>query len=276
MNLFPELSIWLVLALAVLAILTKQKFWPVIVAAAYILAVALGLVEWLGLVFASTGFLLVWLARKTDGWWTRALQALLVLWALALAAHLFPGFNSLPVLEQVFTGPESTPYSLILNLDKPLIIFTFLLLMPSMLQGQGQQAVKLMTVSVVALLLVLPSLGYAIGLIKPEFSLPEWLCWFVFKNLLFTCVAEEVLFRGYLQNVLSQYGNVIAVVGSSLLFGLAHFEGGLPFVFLATLAGVAYGLIYLATGRLYLAILAHFLFNLYHLVFFTYPLSQTI
>lgn len=273
MNLFPELSVWFVLAFAVLAILTKQKFWPIIVAAAYVLALVFGLVEWLGLVFASLGFLLAWLARKTEGWWSRALQALLVLWALALAAHLLPGFQNLTVLDQVNSGPESRPYSLVLNLDKPLIIFAFILLMPSMLKGQRHQAVKLMTIAAVALLVVLPFMGYAMDLIKPELSLPEWLGWFVFKNLLFTCVAEEVLFRGYLQNVLSRYGNVIAVVGSSLLFGLIHFAGGLSFVFLATLAGAAYGLIYLATGRLYLAILAHFLFNLYHLVFFTYPLS---
>lgn len=273
MHVFPELSIWLVLSFAVIAILTKQKFWPLIVAAAYVIAVVFGLVEWLGVVFAFSGFLLAWLARKTEGWWSRALQASLVLWALALAAHLFPGFHNLIVLDQVISGPESKPYSLILNLDKPLIIFAFILLMPSMIKRQGHQAVKLMAVSAVALLLVLPFLGYAIGLIKPEFSLPEWLGWFVFKNLLFTCVAEEVLFRGYLQNLLSRYGNVIALAGSSLLFGLAHFAGGLSFVFLATLAGAAYGLIYLATGRLYLAILVHFLFNLYQLVFFTYPLS---
>jgi hypothetical protein len=273
MHLFPELSVWLVLALAVLATLTKQKFWPVLIVAAYILALALGLLEWFGLLFATAGFLLAWLAKKTGRWQSWAFQVLLVFWALALAAHLLPGFHSLTVLDQVLSGPESTPYSLMLNLDKPLIIFAFILLMPSMLQGYRHQAVKLMTVSAVALLLVLPFLGYAIDLIKPEFSLPEWLGWFVFKNLLFTCVAEEVLFRGYLQNALSRYGNVTAVMGSSLLFGLAHFAGGLSFVFLATLAGVAYGLIYLATGRLYLAILAHFLFNLYHLVFFTYPLS---
>ncbi|MEZ5524451.1 MAG: CPBP family intramembrane glutamic endopeptidase [Pseudomonadales bacterium] len=274
MNLFPELSVWLVLAFAVLAIFTQQKFWPVLVAAAYILAAVFGLVEWIGLLFASSGFLLAWLVKKTGGWQSWVFQALLVLWALALAAHLLPGFHTLMVLDQVLSGSESTPYSLMLNLDKPLIIFGFILLMPSMLQGHRHQAVKLMTISAVALLLVLPFLGCAIDLIKPEFSLPEWLGWFVFKNLLFTCVAEEVLFRGYFQNVLSRYGTVTAVMGSSLLFGLAHFAGGLSFVFLATLAGAAYGLIYLATGRLYLVILAHFFFNLYHLAFFTYPLSQ--
>jgi membrane protease YdiL (CAAX protease family) len=57
-----------------------------------------------------------------------------------------------------------------------------------------------------------------------------------------------------------------------VLFGLAHFSGGLEYAFVAGLAGIGYGVAYWTTGRLEASIITHFLLNLIHLVFFTYPM----
>jgi len=273
MSLFPQLSIWLVLALAVLLVLTKQKYWPVPLLVALVAAIALGLLDWLAVAAIGAGLSLAWVADKTSGWRAGCLHLLVVIWALALAAHWVPGFERFAVIEQVKTGPTSSPFSLFLKLDKPMLIFAFILLMPAMLFRRAHAERKRLICLAVAGLLALPFLGIALGLLGVELSVPDWLMIFAFNNLLFTCVAEEVLFRGYLQGLLMRYGNVLAVVASSLLFGVAHFAGGGAFVLLASLAGACYGLIYLATGRLYLAVLAHFLFNLYHLIFFSYPLA---
>lgn len=273
MTLFPELSIWLVLALAVLLVLAKQKYWPVPLLVALVAAIALGLLDWLAVGVIGSGLLLACFANKASGWRAGCLHLLVVIWALALAAHWLPVFERFAVIEQVKTGPTSSPFSLFLNLDKPMLIFAFILLMPAMLFKRAHSERKCLICLAVAGLLALPFVGIALGLLRVEVSVPDWLAIFALNNLLFTCVAEEVLFRGYLQGLLMRYGNVLAVVVSSLLFGVAHFAGGGAFVLLASLAGACYGLIYLATGRLYFAVVAHFLFNLYHLIFFTYPLA---
>lgn len=123
--------------------------------------------------------------------------------------------------------------------------------------------------------ILLPLLAFLFSLVKPEFKLPEWWWVFAFNNLLFTCVAEEVLFRGYIQRQLGQYvPPLVAIAIASILFGLAHFSGGLLFVLVATLAGGLYGLTYLWTGKLSAAVLIHFAFNFVHFVFFTYPIAK--
>lgn len=94
-------------------------------------------------------------------------------------------------------------------------------------------------------------------------------------NLFFVCMAEEALFRGYLQQRLSQWlGARPALIVAATVFGAAHLAGGMLMVIFATLAGVIYGLAWMWSGRLWVPILFHFGLNLIHLLFFTYPLYQ--
>lgn len=58
---------------------------------------------------------------------------------------------------------------------------------------------------------------------------------------------------------------------ASLMFGLAHFKGGISYVMLATVAGVGYGFVYQKTKRIESSILVHFAVNTIHFLFFTYP-----
>jgi len=269
----PEMGVWLVLGLAIVLALGRHCLWPVALAASLMSALLSGLIDESGIAIIALGGGAAWLATKASGWKSWLLQIFVVLWAVALAAHLLPGFNNLNVLDQVTTGDASTPFSLYFNLDKPMLIFAFLLLMPGMLQKDRQtgsiQKSALAGVTLLSVFLI----GWSIGLIKPELSVPEWIVLFAFNNLLLTSVAEEVFFRGYLQNTLARFGMPVAIGLSSLLFGLAHFSGGVAYVVLAALAGACYGVIYWASGRLYIAILAHFGFNMIHLICFTYPFS---
>ena len=52
---------------------------------------------------------------------------------------------------------------------------------------------------------------------------------------------------------------------------MLHYQGGLSYVALATVAGIFYGMAYYKSGRLISAIAVHFLLNLTHALFFTYP-----
>lgn len=63
----------------------------------------------------------------------------------------------------------------------------------------------------------------------------------------------------------------LAITVSSVLFGLAHFAGGVSYVVLATIAGVGYSLAYARTRRIESAVVTHFGVNAVHFFGFTYP-----
>ncbi|WP_146135922.1 CPBP family intramembrane glutamic endopeptidase, partial [Yersinia pseudotuberculosis] len=133
----------------------------------------------------------------------------------------------------------------------------------------GRMGWVVLILSVPALLL----LAVALGGLKIELHTPVWIGSFIIANLFFVCLAEEALFRGYLQQRLGQWlGSYPALVITALLFGSAHFAGGPLLMLFAALAGVIYGLAWLWSGRLWVAVAFHFALNLMHLLFFTYPL----
>jgi membrane protease YdiL (CAAX protease family) len=79
---------------------------------------------------------------------------------------------------------------------------------------------------------------------------------------------EEMLFRAFLMDSLALiFQNsgakwALSLVGSSLIFGLAHFSWGLTGVIETTLMGFLLGIIFLRTGRnLWVTIIAHALLN---------------
>ncbi|KJY85248.1 CAAX protease [Vibrio galatheae] len=199
------------------------------------------------------------------------LSTVIIIGSLALFLHLVPGFSNPQVLQNVQTGPLSANFNMYLNLDKPLAFFALLLAFPALLGESCKVNYRSVLLISIPLFALLP-IASLLGAIKPEFSLPNWWWLFAFNNLLFTCVAEEALFRGFIQQKLTnKYGAYIGVVVASLLFALAHFAGGPLLIVFASLAGLGYGLIFLTTGRLWAAVLVHFLFNFSHLLFYTYP-----
>ena len=212
------------------------------------------------------------------------LQSIVILWSLALAAHLLPGFNNLHVINQVTTGPQSLAFTMYLNLDKPLIFFALLLLMPTMLNQQVKPkdlfGINVFSgykpfVIILSMVFVIFITAMALLLIKPELSFPQWWWIFALNNLLFVCVAEEAFFRGFIQgNLAKKYSPESAILISSILFGLAHFAGGIGYMFVATIAGLLYGFTYIYTGKLSAAIGIHFTINILHLCLFTYPMAK--
>ena len=79
---------------------------------------------------------------------------------------------------------------------------------------------------------------------------------------------EEMLFRGFLLNSLAGFFRhttarwALALIGSSLIFGLAHLSWGIAGIIETTIMGLVLGFIYLRTGHnLWVTIIAHGLMN---------------
>ena len=77
-----------------------------------------------------------------------------------------------------------------------------------------------------------------------------------FAIYLATGVPEEFLFRGLIQNALERVIGRAALPLASIIFGLAHLPDP-RYVLLATLAGLAYGWVYLATRRITASAVTH-------------------
>lgn len=205
-------------------------------------------------------------------------HGLFIVLALALALHWLPGFHNGRAINPERLSPDAVPFSMYLNLDKPLIGFWLLLVCPWIAPrfvwraSVGAALMGLMLAALAALggALLLGMIAWA-----PKWPTQGWL--WLLNNLLLVTLVEEVLFRGYIQGGLSRwfkqlpYGQTLALLIASALFGLAHMAAGWQWMLLAGMAGLGYGLAY-RFGGLGAAMAAHLGLNVLHLMFFTYPM----
>lgn len=258
--------------------------WPylTLLSAGYVLALTFGQIT----AQASIAILLLLLAgfavQQQHIRYGRYLgHALFILLALTLALHWWPGFHNARMIDQERFTENSTPFSMNLNLDKPLIGFWLLLICPWII-GRHSVLQALKTGALILSLTAIVTLGSAwlVGIVEwaPKWPPQAWL--WINNNLLLVTLVEEALFRGYLQGGLSRrfqhlpYGEYLALLIAALLFGMAHWGAGWQWILLATLAGIGYGLAY-RFGGLAAAIATHFGLNLLHFGIFTYPMMAT-
>jgi uncharacterized protein len=202
--------------------------------------------------------------------------------SLALMAHVVPGFLNLLVVRDIVLSPDAVPYTLYLNFDKAQIGLFLLAFGTPLLSSHADWMTMLRGAlpGVLVLIVVLMACALWIGQVRLDVKWPEIFPIWAWSNLLFTCTAEEALFRGVIQRRLHGESawqaaisgrNVAAIAIAGTLFGLAHYAGGVRSVVLATIAGLGYGWIFWRTRRIEASILAHFLVNSTHILCFTYP-----
>lgn len=231
--------------------------------------------------------------------WQVAGHAVFVLLAFALCLHWLPGFGNLRAIDGQRLSAGAMPFTMYLNLDKPLLGFWVVLACPWALAAAAAApgwragrralatALAVAMAAAAATAAVCLGLAFALGLVSwapkwPAAVAPLW----ALNNLLLVSLAEEALFRGYLQGGLSRllasgrigsvrmrpfHAEAAALLVAALLFGLAHAAGGWPWIAAGTLAGIGYGLAW-RHGGLAAAVLAHFAVNLVHFALFTYPM----
>ena len=76
---------------------------------------------------------------------------------------------------------------------------------------------------------------------------------------LFTPFGEEILFRGVIANALNRYGAFAGVLGSSIIFGLAH--GVSVILPVAIMVGILCALVFRATGSVWPCVVLHGVYN---------------
>lgn len=86
-------------------------------------------------------------------------------------------------------------------------------------------------------------------------------------------IGEEVFFRGFLQQALSDLwlgSDWLGLIIASVVFGLIHVGPDrrkfLPWTIMAVVMGFGFGLIYLFTGNILGAVVAHFTINFFNLL----------
>lgn len=273
------------LGAAMLALwLAARPVWAGLALAALVSALAAGVVQPLGLAGIALWVAVVVAWKKTESaaphrvWHAVSAAAVLGL-AAALMLHRVPGFANPRVIDAVRCTPDAVPFTLYLNFDKTLIgLLLFGLVLPRIVSGRGWREVLAATLPRAALVIgVVLIVSLVLGYVRWAPKLPADTLLFLGVNLLFTCTAEEALFRGVIQRGLRcawsgrRGGAWAALAVAAVLFGLAHLAGGWAYVALATVAGAGYGWIYERTQRVEAGVLAHFGLNAVHFVLFTYP-----
>ncbi|MFD4836927.1 type II CAAX prenyl endopeptidase Rce1 family protein [Achromobacter sp. NPDC058515] len=248
-------------------------------AAAWAWALADGLIDPVALAWPALLALAAMLVRPQASPSARAAgHALFLVLAALLFLHLLPGFHNPRVIAPAPLSPDAAPFGMYLNLDKPLAAFWVVLaLAPPMAAAAARTTLSAAFLACMAAVLACLGCALALGVVgwAPKWPASGWI-WLI-NNALLVTLAEEALFRGYVQQRLSErwrnrrWGAWAALAVAAVAFGLAHYAGGWQWMLLAGLAGAAYGAAY-KYGGLAAAVLAHLGLNAAHFGLFTYPM----
>ena len=192
--------------------------------------------------------------------------------AWVISRQLVPGFHNWQFLNNIRFSNQSAPYSLFFNYDKAFVGIGLLLFQPALQVTALWKSFKSEWLLSLLGIFILLGLAFAFSYIRFDPKLSLWSPFWLINNLLFVCLPEEALFRGFIQNELEKRcPKLTALAITALLFGLYHMRSGPLMILFSAIAGLFYGRIYQKTGRLESSIALHFIVNSLHFFLFTYP-----
>jgi membrane protease YdiL (CAAX protease family) len=202
------------------------------------------------------------------------------LYALAMGLALLPGFNRVELVAPVVLSAGAAPYSIGVGFPKVTTGIVILGLINPLLVRSWRELGRVLA-RAVPVYAITATVGVAVVILMGYSSFaPKWTPLFLLFapiNLFFTCLSEEAFFRGFVQHELSRVGSRralasgIALAVAALLFGAAHFGGGLNYVIAAAVAGLGYGWAFMRDMRIEAAMFVHFGINATHFLLFVYP-----
>ena len=223
-------------------------------------------------------------ARASGSPGKRGLQLLsgiaFFLYALAMGLALLPGFNRVELAAPVVLSAGAAPYLIGVGFPKVVTGIVILGLINPLLVRSWSELGRVLG-RALPIYAITATVGMAVVILMGYSSFaPKWTALFLLFapiNLFFTCLAEEAFFRGFVQHELASIGARralaagIALAVGAILFGLAHFAGGLNYMFAAAIAGLGYGWAFMRDRRIEAAMLVHFGVNATHFLLFVYP-----
>ena len=267
----------------------RQPLWHYLMALSVLSAYFQGYVNLYALLSIGLYVVLYYCALNAKRAIIRAiLSTVFITFSLALALHWVPGFNNLPIVIDERITSDAIAFTFYANFDKAmagLFLCAYFYSNKKALKADSNKVSRLNVKQPIFIIIatVLASLTVALILELVSFNpkVPDFWLAFIAINLLFTCVAEEALFRGLLQTKLSQIISstrlaLLAPIMTAAVFALAHFAGGINYVLVSFISGLGYGYILYKTLRLEWAIICHWLVNVFHFFLFTYPMLSKI
>lgn len=212
--------------------------------------------------------------RKFTNFGMRDFCVILILW-LPVEFGKLPGFDiifkeDIHIPGLAFAAPVLGLYLFEVLRNLPNIGFTFKWKIRDVLIAVG---------SLLLLAVILIPLGTQMGFIRfsiLQTSLAQ-VAQLIIGIYFLVALPEELLFRGIIQNLLSKFfvgknAPLLSLLAASLIFGFSHLNNFSPpdwrYVFLATLAGMFYGIAYRKTGKTTISAIVHCGVNFFWAILF--------
>ena len=279
---------FILLLTAVLGLWVHRTVWITALAAAVIAGIFTGALHWLAAVWIA---LLAALAMAYVH--VRALPATprkailqtavglaFFIYALAMGLALLPGFHRVVLTQPVVLSAGAAPHGISVGFPKVVTGIIILGLINPLLVHSWRELSRVLA-RALPVFLITAAVGMAVVVLMGYSSFaPKWTALFLLFapiNLFFTCLSEEAFFRGFVQHEIARIGANRALAAGigltigAILFGLAHFGGGIHYVIAAAIAGLGYGWAFMRTQRIEAAMAVHFGVNAVHFLLFTYP-----
>jgi membrane protease YdiL (CAAX protease family) len=202
------------------------------------------------------------------------------IYALAMGLALLPGFTKVVLVDATTLSPGAVPYDIAVGFPKVVTGIVILgLINRPLVRSWGELGRVLLRAAPVFAVTALVGMTTVVLMGYTSFA-PKWTPLFLLfapVNLFFTCLSEEAFFRGFVQQECARLGSgdtraaVTALAIGAVLFGAAHFGGGLTYMLAATIAGLGYGWAFMRTQRIEAAMAVHFGVNAIHFLLFAYP-----
>jgi len=197
----------------------RQPLWHYLIALSVISVISAyfqGYINLYALLFTGLYIALYHFALHTKRAIIRTiLSAVFIITSLALALHWVPGFNNLPIVINERITSDAIAFTLYANFDKAMAGLFLCAYFYSNLNSSKKplkidhkkpvsldfkQPILIIITTVFTALIA----ALTLGLVSFNPKVPDFWLTFIAINLLFTCVAEEALFRGLLQPSLAK------------------------------------------------------------------------
>lgn len=250
----------------------------------FLMVIGLGIyvkrIDWIALPYIMILASLIYYGQHATKNWLRGWAFLFgIILSIYSILYTIPGLLHWPLVKSFTFSHKAQPYSMVFAIQSYLVgLFYLWFSQHTLLDSKGWKSI-VKDIWLPSIFCMLSLMGPAIyyQYVQIDFKPTNFYFLWAVHNLFFVCIAEEVIFRGMIQQYLMlhlqtiQGGRWLAIILAAFAFGLLHYKGGWIYIGLASLAGLFYGYAFMKTKKIEASILVHFIVNSVHFLCFSYP-----